>query len=172
MPTLKSLERLLDHYDHGQLSRRDLIGALAALAFPQAPASAAPSIGVAKQLNHVTVYVRDVERSRAFYQRLFGMPVLTPQPPGVNLTLGTSFFGVYPVDTGEQPRIDHVCFGLDRFDADAIQRKLAAERIDATIDVRGDTKQLYLSDPDGLRVQLQDVRYRGGIGPLGDRNPT
>lgn len=29
-----------------------------------------------------------------------------------------------------------------------------------------------LADGDGLRVQLQDVRYRGGVGPLGDRNPV
>jgi lactoylglutathione lyase len=172
MPTIHSLERLLDHYDQGRLSRRDLIGALAALAFPHTQAGTVPAIGVARQLNHATVYVRDVERSRAFYQRLFGMPILTPQPPGFNLAVGTSFLGVYPIETGEQPRIDHVCFGLDRFDADAIQRKLAAERIDATVEVRGDTKQVYLSDPDGLRVQLQDVRYRGGVGPLGDRNPT
>lgn len=28
-----------------------------------------------------------------------------------------------------------------------------------------------LDDPDGIRVQLQDLRYRGGIGLLGDRDP-
>jgi catechol 2,3-dioxygenase-like lactoylglutathione lyase family enzyme len=165
------LELLLDGYDTGRLSRRELLGALAMIASPRLRADSAPAIGVAKQLNHVTLYVRDVERSRAFYQRLFGMPVLTKQSPGFNLTVGTSFLGIYPIDSGERPRIDHFCFGLDRFDANAIQRKLASEGVDATVELRGDTKQLYFPDPDGNRVQLQDVRYRGGVGPLGDRNP-
>lgn len=33
------------------------------------------------------------------------------------------------------------------------------------------TKELYFTDANNVRVQLQDVRYRGGIGPLGDRRP-
>jgi hypothetical protein len=96
---------------------------------------------------------------------------LTAQPPGVNLAVGGGFLGMYPIDPGESPRIDHVCFGLGRFDADATQRKLAAEGVDATIRVRGETRELYFDDPDGIRMQLQDVRYRGGVGPIGDRNP-
>lgn len=78
---------------------------------------------------------------------------------------------MYPVDSGEQPRIDHVCLGVERFDADAVKKKLGAEGVDATIDLRGDTKQLYFADPNGIRIQVQDVRHRGGVGPLGARNP-
>ena len=169
MPT--SLENLIDNYDSGRLSRRELLGALAMLALPVTTAGEAPKVAVAKQINHATLYVRDVEQSREFYQRLFGMPVLVAQPPGFNLRVGGGFIGVYPSDPGESPRIDHVCFGLDRFDADATQRKLAAEGVDATIRVRGETKELYFADPNGIRMQLQDVKYRGGVGPLGDRNP-
>lgn len=169
MPT--SLEVLIEYYDSGRLSRRELLGALAMLALPGTQAGAAPKIGVAKQLNHATLFVRDVDQSRDFYQRLFGMPVLTAQLPGVNLAVGGGFIGLYPIDPGAAPGIDHVCFGLDRFDADATQRKLAAEGVDATIRVRGETKELYFADPNGISMQLQDVRYRGGVGPIGDRNP-
>ena len=169
MPT--DLELLINHYDTGRLSRRELLGALAMLALPRTQASAAPKIAVAKQINHATLYVRDVEQSRAFYQRLFGMPVLIAQPPGFNLAVGGGFLGLYPIDPGQTPQINHVCFGLDRFDAEATRRKLAAEGVDATIRVRGETKELYFADPDGIRMQLQDVRYRGGVGPIGDRNP-
>jgi glyoxylase I family protein len=169
MPT--NLELLIDHYDSGRLSRRELLGALAMLAIPSASPSTAPKIGVAKQINHATLYVRDVEQSRAFYQRLFGMPVLIAPPPGVNLSVAGGFLGLYPIDPGQSPQINHVCFGLEHFDADAIRRKLAAEGVDATIRARGETKELYFNDPDGIRMQLQDVRYRGGVGPLGDRNP-
>jgi catechol 2,3-dioxygenase-like lactoylglutathione lyase family enzyme len=169
MPT--NLELLIDHYDSGRLSRRELLGALAMLALPVTEKGAAPKVAVAKQINHATLYVRDVEQSRAFYQRLFGMPVLTAQPTGFNLRVGDGFIGVYPGEPGESPRIDHVCFGLDRFDADAARAKLAAEGVDATIRLRGETKELYFTDPNGIRMQLQSVRYRGGVGPLGDRDP-
>jgi hypothetical protein len=29
----------------------------------------------------------------------------------------------------------------------------------------------HLTDPDGVSVQLQDTKYIGGLGPLGDRKP-
>jgi len=70
---------------------------------------------------------------------------------------------------GEQPRIDHVCLGLDEFDADIVKRKLDAEGLEATIRLRGDTKELYFTDANGIQIQLQDVRYRGAVGPLGAR---
>ena len=168
---LADLDSLLDRYDDGSLTRRQLLAVLATLAVPVASAPATPRIAPARQLNHATLFVRDVAKSQQFYQRLFGMPVLTPQPPGVNLAVGTAFIGLYPADSGVEPRIDHVCLGIDHFDADVTKQKLAAEGVESTIRLRGDTKELYFADPDGIRIQIQDVRYRGGVGPLGARNP-
>jgi hypothetical protein len=31
------------------------------------------------------------------------------------------------------------------------------------------TPELYMTDPDGITIQLQDVRYCGGSGRLGER---
>jgi hypothetical protein len=36
----------------------------------------------------------------------------------------------------------------------------------------GGTPELYFTDPDGILVQLQDVKYCGGSGYLGDVCPT
>jgi catechol 2,3-dioxygenase-like lactoylglutathione lyase family enzyme len=166
------LGSLLDRYDDGTLTRRELLGALAGLALQAVSPLAAPKIAVAKQLNHATLFVRDVAQSEQFYQRLFGMPVLTRQLPGLNLAVGTGFIGLYPAESGVAPRIDHVCLGVDRFDADVVKRKLSAEGVEATIRLRGDTKELYFTDPNDIRIQLQDVRYRGGVGPLGARPPV
>lgn len=166
------LETLLDRYESGELSRRELLTAFALMFLPASAAAAAePVVAEARTINHVTLYVRDVERARLFYQRLFGMPRLTRQDPGLNLFTGAGFLGLYPADPQNPPRIDHFCLGVTQFDAGAIRRKLAARGIEATLRQRGDTSELYFTDPDGIRVQLQDVRYRGGVGPAGDRDP-
>ena len=165
------LEVLLNRYEKGQISRRELLGALATVVISATGTAAAePAIGDVKQLNHVTLFVQDVQKSVAFYQNLFGMPVLTPQDPGINLKTGSGFLGIYPAQ-GRATGINHVCLGLEKFDADAVVKKLKDRRLDASIRLRGDTKELYFTDPDNVRVQLQDVRYRGGVGPLGDRDP-
>jgi catechol 2,3-dioxygenase-like lactoylglutathione lyase family enzyme len=166
------LESLLSSYENGRITRRELLGALAAFA-AAGPASAQgfqPAIGAVKQLNHVTLFVEDVRKSVSFYQSLFGMPVLTPQDPGINLTAGTGFLGIYPAD-GRPTGVNHVCLGLENFDADTTLKKLVDRGLDANIRLRGDTKELYFNAPDNVRVQLQDVRYRGGVGVLGDRDP-
>jgi hypothetical protein len=33
---------------------------------------------------------------------------------------------------------------------------------------RDGTPELYFTDPDGVLMQIQDVRYRGGAGALGN----
>ena len=34
------------------------------------------------------------------------------------------------------------------------------------------TRGIYFDDPDGISIQVQDTRYRGGVGRLGDRDPA
>jgi catechol 2,3-dioxygenase-like lactoylglutathione lyase family enzyme len=114
--------------------------------------------------------VADVQKSKQFYQDLFGLPVLTNQDPGVNLNTGSGFLGIYPAESATGS-INHFCLGLDNFDADAVLKRVTDRGIRARIRQRGDTKELYLTDPDGISVQLQDTRYIGGTGPVGDRKP-
>jgi catechol 2,3-dioxygenase-like lactoylglutathione lyase family enzyme len=168
--TMSELDQLLARYENGHITRRELLLALASVVSASTNLAAEPAIGSVRQLNHATIFVQDVKKSVDFYQSLFGMPVLTAQDPGVNLSAGTAFFGIYPAD-GQRTGIDHVCFGLQNFDADAVLKKLQNRGLEARIRLRGDTKELYFTAPDKIRVQLQDVRYRGGVGPLGDRDP-
>ncbi len=163
------IDGLLRRYETGRLSRRELLGALSTLAV--AGAAAEPSIGAVKQLNHVSIFVPNVQKSVEFYQGLFGMPVLTRQDPGVNLNAGSGFLGIYPAPAGAAGSINHVCFAMENFDADAVLKTLTDRGVRARIRQRGDTKELYFTDPDNISVQLQDVKYRGGTGPLGDRDP-
>lgn len=63
-------------------------------------------------------------------------------------------------------------FTLDGFDADHILEKLTSHGLTGSMRRRGDTKELMFTDPDNIRVQLQDVSYTGGVGPLGNRYPN
>jgi catechol 2,3-dioxygenase-like lactoylglutathione lyase family enzyme len=170
----RDLEGLLTEYETGRLSRRELLGAIAMLVAGASTAGAAaePPIGAVKQMNHVSIFVPNVQKSVEFYQSTFGMPVLTRQDPGMNLSCGAGFLGIYPAQGGATTgSINHICFGMDNFDADAVLKTLTDRGIKGNIRLRGDTKELYFTDPDGIRVQLQDVKYKGGVGPLGDRDP-
>jgi catechol 2,3-dioxygenase-like lactoylglutathione lyase family enzyme len=85
------------------------------------------------------------------------------------------------------PRIDHACMSMTGFDPAAVTKTLTGfglkpmpnasrEPLVTYISLRmpnrggaeGGTPELYLTDPDGLAIQLQDVTYCGGAGFLGD----
>ena len=166
------LDQLLNRYENGHISRRELLGTLTAFVGAPRTVQGQPEIGAAKQLNHVTIFAQSVSRSTEFYQDLFGMPVLTRQDPGINLDTESGFLGIYPAPTDSAGSIHHFCLGLESFNAEAVHQALIDRGVDANVRLRGETKELYFTDPDGIRVQLQDVRYRGGVGPLGDCDPN
>jgi catechol-2,3-dioxygenase len=163
-----NLEQLVTSYEHGRLTRRELLAALAALVAAGTTADAAP-IGAVKQMNHVSIFVPDVQKAKQFYQDVFGLPLLTNQDPGVNLSTGAGFLGIYPAPNGQKASINHLCLGVENFDADATLASLKDRGLQARMRLRGDTKELYLTDPDGISVQLQDTKYIGGTGALGDK---
>jgi len=43
-------------------------------------------------------------------------------------------------------------------------KRLTDRGLTANIRMRGETKELYFNDPDNVRVQLQDVKYKCGVG--------
>jgi catechol-2,3-dioxygenase len=77
------------------LSRRQLLGGLAGLAAASSTAQAA-LLFRPLQLNHVTLWVSDLERSRAFYRNLFGGPQWTLSPDALCcFDLGANPLGLY-----------------------------------------------------------------------------
>ena len=160
---------------------------------PTRAATAKPPIAV-RTLSHVTLTVSDAQRSVAFYQKLFGMPIQTRQGSTTLLAIGSgpSFvaFGGAP---NAKPAIGHLCFTVENFDADRIMKTLADAGVKtakgpgggpltAWVRMRGPenngggrgapaTPELYFTDPDNLMMQLQDIRYCGGSGSLGEVCP-
>jgi catechol 2,3-dioxygenase-like lactoylglutathione lyase family enzyme len=86
--------------------------------------------------------------------------------------------------------IDHACVAMDNFDPAAVTKTLvsyglkqqegqARTPLVTYISLRmpnrggaeGGTPELYITDPDGLAIQIQDVKYCGGGGFLGELCP-
>ena len=165
-----AVESLLTHYESGRMSRRDLVTILAALAAAPLPAAAQPAPAALKAvtLNHASLIVSDLERSVAFYRRAFGLDVKSTQQGGVNLAVGDAFLGIYQGGENAMPHINHICFGLRAFDPAATVAALEAQGLPAESRTRDGVTQVYTADPDNLRIQLQDVSFCGGVGPLGN----
>src|SRR5258708_15092422 len=90
------IERMLNAFERGVLSRRQLAATLTGLAVSAAamPAAlAAPSLK-AITLNHVTVRVPDLQKTSRFYQEFFGMPLAQQSETIHILSVGDSFFGI------------------------------------------------------------------------------
>ena len=69
------------------------------------------------------------------------------------------FLGIYAPDPGRQPGFNHLCFGIDAYDPQATITALKKVMPEAK-PVLENQDQVYVQDPDGVRVQFADVRYK------------
>ena len=163
------VERLVDLYDGGGLSRRQLLHGLLALSIgphvgnphanpPWEPQQAAPLFHT-RTLNHVTLYASNVARSKVFYQRLTGLPIQAEDKDFCEFRLESGFLGIYAPDAGQQPGFNHLCFGIDAYNPQAALTALKAAVPEAQPALENQD-QVYVQDPDGVRVQFADVRYK------------
>ena len=155
---------------------------------PPEPVPTRGSIAL-RGLSHLTINVPDPEATNAFYMQTFGTDIQTYQAasPLMGVGPGVHFLMFTGAGTG-QARINHACLSLENFDVDHILGALEEHGITPRGTGRGGTgplrhwismrmpnrggapegtPELYFSDPDGLSIQLQDVRYCGGGGYLG-----
>jgi catechol 2,3-dioxygenase-like lactoylglutathione lyase family enzyme len=159
------VERLVDLYDSGGLTRRQLVQGLLALGIaprvtPGLASTPQPRpLFRTRTVNHVTLYASEVARSRAFYQRLTGLPIQAEDKDSCEFRLESGFLGLYAPDAGQRPGFNHFCFGVDKYDPqrtlDVIKRAMPEAK-----PVLEDQGQVYIQDPDGVRVQFADVSYK------------
>ena len=148
---------MLESFEQGKLTRRQVATALAALATGAKAAPAEAGLR-AISLNHVTVRVPDLHRTSQFYQEFFGMPLKQQSAKIHILGVGESFFGI---EQGDGPaRLDHYDFGIANFDADEARAKLKKRGLKYA----GDSKESFkFTDPDGFVVQLNGKGYTGHV---------
>ena len=151
-------DRLLAEYDGGRLNRRELaarlmaLGAAAALArtatADDADAKPDPPLFRGRNIDHVALSVSDVGRSVKFYTEHLGLRKLRGSDRQAFLGGDDGFF--LALFQTEDAGLNHFCFGIDGYEADAAAERLRA----AGREVRQTEGRVYFKDPDGIEVQL------------------
>ncbi len=197
------INRLMIESRKQEIGRRTFLGSMAALAVSGcgsedgADTSASSTAGQTsstlpgppiqvQSINHMTLSVSDPAASLAWYQGLFGMPIVARQAGTIVLQVGDGpQFIALGGGANDNARITHFCLAVDNFDDERIVQILAENGVAATgqsgplesrVRMRGEdfggapagTPELYFGDPDGIVVQLQDSSYCGGAGLLGE----
>ncbi|SRR5581483_4125556 len=148
------ISKMLRQYEAGSVSRRDFVEGLAALAFTTSAASGAESTFKGVGLNHIAIRVTDIPRSRDFYRKHLGLPVLHEAEDNCFLGLGKNFLTLFKNQT---PGLDHYCIAIDDFNADSVMQTLNRERLKPHRPAGSD--RVYFPDPDGIEVQLSSMDH-------------
>jgi catechol-2,3-dioxygenase len=153
------INRLLQEYERGKVTRRQLIQMLAVGATAASGAStveAAPAN--ATYINHVSMQVADYKKTRDFYAGLFGMKV--SEDDGKNeCTLSFGDNTLIARNATSRPSgkvgIDHIAYTLANWDSDkSIKAAMEAELKRRGLMIRVTNNSFHVSDPDGLEVQM------------------
>jgi catechol 2,3-dioxygenase-like lactoylglutathione lyase family enzyme len=122
-------------------------------AAPEAGGNGEPPLFRAKGMHHLNVRVSDMEKSTAFYSKLFGDVVRHQgNPPQPRFDAGETTFGLYYPVAGKQPDVDHFSVLVEPFDAAAAVKKLQAMGAKAMLAKDGTLNEFY--DPQGIRLQV------------------
>jgi catechol-2,3-dioxygenase len=122
-----------------------------------------------KELGHLVLYVRDVERSAAFYRDVLGWEPAFPTPSGMPVAAfssGRTHHELLLIEVGDQatpqPGGRHLGlyhFGLKIGDTDDELREAVVRLQEAGVPIVGATDHtvthsLYILDPDGNEIEL------------------
>ena len=120
-----------------------------------------------KELGHIVLYVRDIERSRRFYRDVLGWRPIGPEKGKVAVfSSGRTHHELLLIEVGPQAaaipsgrRVGLYHFGLKIGESDdelrAALDKLQAEGVTITGAAdHGVTHSLYIEDPDGNEIEL------------------
>jgi len=153
------ITNLVNRFERGALTRRELIQGLSLLTAAGGAASVAPSIAMAQgagikgvKIDHVSVQVTDLPGSIAFYQKMFGLVMVSEDKPNEIFRLGSA--GKVLVSLHHKSPtgiVDHFAIGVEQFNKEAMTRQLKErganpeENLDAGF---------HIKDLEGISVQL------------------
>jgi catechol 2,3-dioxygenase-like lactoylglutathione lyase family enzyme len=147
------ISSLLDRFERGVLTRRELVRGLTMLTATGGASQAqgqAPGIKATK-IDHVSIQVDDLPRSVAFYQKMFGLTVVSEDKPNEIVRLGAGKVLVSLHHKSPTGLVDHFAIGVEKFNKESATRELKE---------RGATPEdnldagYHIKDPEGISVQI------------------
>jgi catechol 2,3-dioxygenase-like lactoylglutathione lyase family enzyme len=157
------IAKLLHEFEHGQMTRRQLIQSLALTATAASAAGAAPLAAAgtgfkATTVNHISYTVADYKKTRDFYADLLGMKVT--EDNGTNqcyLSFGDTFIIPRNARQGRQaPLVDHIAITVENFDKKAAEAELKRRGLAP----REDQESFHVKDPDGFDLQISSKEMK------------
>jgi catechol 2,3-dioxygenase-like lactoylglutathione lyase family enzyme len=148
------ISSLVNRFERGALTRRELVQGLAVLAAANGAASVAQGqdAGIkGAKIDHVSIQVSDLPRSIAFYQKMFGLTILSEDKPNEIVRLGAGKVLVSLHHKSPTGLVDHFAIGVEKFNKESVTRELKA---------RGATPEdnldagFHIKDPEGISVQI------------------
>src|SRR5215831_5420835 len=121
------ISNLLNRFEKGLLTRRDLAQGLTMIA----AAGSAPQIAQAQEtgikgvkIDHVSIQVSDLPRSIAFYQKMFGLTIVSEDKPNEIVRLGADKVLVSLHHKSPTGFVDHFAIGIEKFNREAVTQQL------------------------------------------------
>ncbi|MGC0313868.1 VOC family protein [Kitasatospora acidiphila] len=130
------------------------------------PVATAPV--AAFQTGHIGLNVTDLDRSRAFYQQVFGFEVVRTDPEGRFIFLGRDGRPVITLWQQSEGRFNTAAPGLHHlsFEAESLEQVRAVEQVLRTLGAEfaydgvvphgegSDSGGVFFADPDGIRLEI------------------
>jgi catechol 2,3-dioxygenase-like lactoylglutathione lyase family enzyme len=154
------IAKLLQDFEQGKMSRRQLIRSLAVTA--SAAAAAAPVVAASPEepafkavaVNHISYQVADYAKTRDFYVGMFGMKVTQDTGRQCYLSFGDTFLlprNGRPDSKTPPPHVDHIAYTIDNWNKADVEAELKRRGLTP----RPDTEDsFHVKDPDGFDLQI------------------
>jgi catechol 2,3-dioxygenase-like lactoylglutathione lyase family enzyme len=154
------IAKLLQDFEQGKMSRRQLIRSLAVTA--SAAAAAAPVVAASPEepafkavaVNHISYQVADYAKTRDFYVGMFGMKVTQDTGRQCYLSFGDTFLlprNGRPDRKTPPPHVDHIAYTIDNWNKADVEAELKRRGLTP----RPDTEDsFHVKDPDGFDLQI------------------
>ena len=147
------ISSLVSRFERGVLTRRELVQGLAMLtAAGGASEAQAQDAGIkGAKIDHISIQVSDLPRSIAFYQKMFGLAVVSEDKPNEIVRLGVGKTLVSLHHKSPTGLVDHFAIGVEKFNKESVTRELKARGATPEEDLDAG---FHIKDPEGIGVQI------------------
>jgi catechol 2,3-dioxygenase-like lactoylglutathione lyase family enzyme len=148
------IANLVSRYESGALTRRGLIQGLAMLAAAGGAASKAQAQDAAlkgTKIDHISIQVTDLPRAVAFYEKIFGLTVMSEDKPNEISRLGAGKIIVSLHHKSPTGLVDHFAIGVENFNKASVTAKLKEQGITPEENLDAG---FHIKDPEGMNVQI------------------